>query len=212
MSAALELFEAILSQPSSISSPNRFGDAAHFLRTWANNPLLLGAVTPSGPALAAAMAAEVDPSQPGPVIELGPGTGVMTQALLARGIAPERLFLIEYEPGFCDLLRARFPGVTIIQGDAYDLRGTLGAQLTAAPIAVVSSLPLITRPEPQRADLLKQAFDLMLPNSPFVQFSYSVFSPVPLKLAPPHRLKTSPWVWRNVPPARVWVYRAGAIG
>lgn len=187
---------------------SRRADAAQFLRTWAGNPLLLGAVTPSGPALAAAMAAEVDPAQPGPIIELGPGTGVMTEALLKRGIAPERLFLIEYEPGFCELLRARFPGVTVIQGDAYDLRGTLGARLSAPPVAIVSSLPLITRPEPQRAALLAEAFGLMAPGSPFVQFSYSLFSPAPRKLLAPHTLKISPWVWRNVPPARVWVYRA----
>jgi phosphatidylethanolamine/phosphatidyl-N-methylethanolamine N-methyltransferase len=199
-----------LSQPDTDAAKpqSRLADAGQFLRTWAGNPLLLGAVMPSGPALAAAMAAEVDPVQPGPVVELGPGTGVMTQALLARGIAPERLFLIEYEPGFCELLRARFPGVTIIEGDAYDLRGTLGARLGAPPSAVVSSLPLITRPAPQRAALLAAAFDLMAPGGPFVQFSYSLFSPAPRKLLPPHRLKTSPWVWRNVPPARVWVYRA----
>jgi phosphatidylethanolamine/phosphatidyl-N-methylethanolamine N-methyltransferase len=202
--------EAILNQSSSAASQSRRADAAQFLRTWASNPLLLGAVTPSGPALAAAMAAEVDPAQAGPVIELGPGTGVMTEALLKRGLAPERLFLIEYEPGFCDLLRKRFPGVNVVQGDAYTLRATLGARLTGAPVAVVSSLPLITRPEAQRAALLAEAFELMVPDGPFVQFSYSLFSPVPLKLAPPHRLATSPWVWRNVPPARVWTYRRGA--
>ncbi len=195
-----------MTQPTA-APQSRLADAAQFLRTWAANPLLLGAVTPSGPALAAAMAAEVDPAQAGPVIELGPGTGVMTEALLKRGLAPERLFLIEYEPGFCALLRTRFPGVTVVQGDAYTLRATLGARLTQPPIAVVSSLPLITRPEPQRAALLAEAFDLMLPDAPFVQFSYSLFSPMPLKLAPPHRLNISPWVWRNVPPARVWVYR-----
>ncbi len=196
-----------MTQPSPAKPQDRRADAAQFLRTWAGNPLLLGAVTPSGPALAAAMAAEVDPARPGPVIELGPGTGVMTEALLKRGLAPERLFLIEYEPGFCDLLRQRFPGVNVVQGDAYTLRATLGARLTEAPAAVVSSLPLITRPEAQRAALLVEAFDLMAPGGPFVQFSYSLFSPMPLKLAPPHRLTTSPWVWRNVPPARVWVYR-----
>ena len=191
------------------SPQSRLADAAQFFRTWAANPLLLGAVIPSSPALAAAMAAEVDPAQPGPVIELGPGTGVMTEALLQRGFSPERLLLIEYEPGFCDLLRARFPGVTVVQGDAYTLRTTLGPRLTQPPVAVISSLPLITRPEPQRAALLAEAFGLMVPDGAFVQFSYSLFSPMPLKLAPPYRLKTSPWVWRNVPPARVWVYRAG---
>lgn len=201
-----------MSQPSTASLQNRLADAAHFLRTWASNPLLLGAVTPSGPALAARMAAAVDPSQPGPVVELGPGTGVMTAALLARGIAPERLILVEYEPSFCELMRTRFPGATVVRGDAYELRATLASHLPAAPVAIVSSLPLTTRPARQRVDLLAQAFGLLAPNGPFVQFSYSLFSPVPLKEAPAHRLHTSPWVWRNVPPARVWVYRAGVSG
>jgi phosphatidylethanolamine/phosphatidyl-N-methylethanolamine N-methyltransferase len=71
-------------------------DNARFIRQWVENPRLIGAVSPSGPALAKAMASYVDVKTNDPIIELGPGTGPVTQALLARGIAPKRLFLVEY--------------------------------------------------------------------------------------------------------------------
>ena len=78
----------------------------------------------------------------GHIVELGPGTGPVTQALLARGIAPERLVLVEYESRFCHLLSERFPGVTIVQGDAYGLKATLDGKVPGKIATVVSSLPL----------------------------------------------------------------------
>ena len=99
----------------------RLDDEVRFLSSWIQSPLKTGAVSPSSPALAKAMAAEVDPEMPGPVVEIGPGTGPVTQAILARGISPQRLVLVEYNPEFCALLRRRFPGVTVIQGDGYAL-------------------------------------------------------------------------------------------
>ncbi|NDA46857.1 MAG: hypothetical protein EBY21_06185, partial [Alphaproteobacteria bacterium] len=92
---------------------NRFADEARFLKAWIEKPLLTGAVSPSGRSLAKMMARYVDPALPGLVIELGPGTGPVTQALLQRGIAPERLILIEYDPDFCKLLARRFPRVRV---------------------------------------------------------------------------------------------------
>ena len=80
------------------------GDEARFIRSWLENPKLAGAIAPSGRFLARAMAYCVDPALAGPIVELGPGTGPVTQALLARGVAPERLVLVEYEPDFCGLL------------------------------------------------------------------------------------------------------------
>ena len=105
---------------------DRFEDEARFLRSWLERPLLTGAVTPSGRMLARTMASYVDPRVPGPVIELGPGTGPVTDALVRRGIAQDRLVLVEYNPEFCKLLKRRFPKATIIQGDAYDIGETLG--------------------------------------------------------------------------------------
>jgi phosphatidylethanolamine/phosphatidyl-N-methylethanolamine N-methyltransferase len=189
---------------------DRFQDDAKFLKNWLDNPLKLGAVTPSSPFLARRMAEAVDPSIPGPVIELGPGTGPVTEALLARGVSPERLVLIEFNPEFCELLRGRFPGVTVVQGDAYAMDATLAGRLSgdlAQPAAaVVSSLPLTTRPVKARLDMFARARVMMRPDAPFIQFTYGVASPLPVKLAGVTARK-SDWVLRNIPPAQVWTYR-----
>ena len=191
---------------------NRFADEARFLKAWIEKPLLTGAVSPSGRSLARMMARYVDPAAPGLVIELGPGTGPVTQALLQRGIAPERLVLVEYDPDFCKLLARRFPRVKVVQGDAYDLNKTLEGIVTEPVAAIVSSLPLLTRPDPQRLALLKDAFSLMLPSGRFIQFTYGMLSPIPRKAkgveVMPFMAHASPAVWLNLPPARVFVYQA----
>ena len=97
------------------------GDHLHFLARLAANPRRIGAIAPSGAALARAMAAEVDPVRPGFILELGPGTGAITAALIDRGFAPERIVAIEYEAEFAALVRRRCPGVHVVQGDAFDL-------------------------------------------------------------------------------------------
>ena len=184
----------------------RLHDEARFLRSWLDNPLSAGAITPSGPALARAMAAAVDPERHGPVVELGPGTGPVTEALLERGIAEDRLILVEFDADFCTLLRARFPRARVIQGDAYGLAKTLATIAPGSVSAIVSSLPLLTRPEPTRLALLQQAFALLAPGAPFIQFTYGLSSPVP-RQGGGFNAEVSPPIWLNLPPARVWVYR-----
>lgn len=181
-------------------------DELHFFRGLLGNPAKTGAISPSGAALARRMAAEVDPRNDLPVLELGPGTGVVTRALLERGVKPEKLVAIEYNPVFCRLIADRMPGVTVLEGDAYDLAATLPGRFAGPFSAVVSSLPLLTRPPEVRIALLEAAFDRMAPGQPFIQFSYSLFAPVePI----PGRLgvERSRWVFKNLPPARVWTYR-----
>ena len=185
-----------------------FDDKVRFLRSWFEKPLLIGAVMPSGKALARKMAGYVDVNAAGPVIELGPGTGPVTEALIGRGVDPARLILVEFDPGFCDLLRARFPKVTVVQGDAYSLRRTLAETLKEPASALVSSLPLMTKPVKTRLQLVSEAFTLMKPNSPFIQFTYAAVSPVPTDLEG-LSVDSSERIWLNVPPARVWVYRRG---
>jgi phosphatidylethanolamine/phosphatidyl-N-methylethanolamine N-methyltransferase len=180
-------------------------DEARFLRSWFERPLTTGAVAPSGKALAQRMAAAVDPNSAGPIIELGPGTGPVTQALLEHGVAQERLVLVEYSADFCKLLAERFPKAQIIQGDAYAISRTLKGVVTEPAAAVVSSLPLLTKPESQRLRLLADAFSLMAPGAPFVQFTYMRPSPVPLVGG--FAASVSARVWKNLPPARVWTYR-----
>jgi phosphatidylethanolamine/phosphatidyl-N-methylethanolamine N-methyltransferase len=181
-------------------------DEVRFLRNWLGNPLRIGAVAPSGPQLAAMMASRIDPTLPGPIVELGPGTGVVTAAVLARGIAPDRLISIEYNPDFCRLLAERFPSVRIIRGDAYGLRTALAAYAHQPLAGVVSSLPLFTRPPAERLRLINDALDLLTPGAPFIQFSYALVPPVP-EDAGDFTIGRSNWVFRNLPPARVWTYR-----
>jgi phosphatidylethanolamine/phosphatidyl-N-methylethanolamine N-methyltransferase len=196
-------------QPSArVFKKPRLDDEVRFLRSWIEKPLAMGAVMPSGKLLARTMASYVDLNSDAPVIELGPGTGPITTALVERGVDPRRLVLVEYSPNFCALLRERFPKATVVQGDAYSLRETLGEILREPASAVVSGLPLVTKPMRTRVRLLRDAFTALAPKAPFVQFTYSVAPPIPKSL-PGISTEASERIWMNIPPARVWVYRKG---
>jgi phosphatidylethanolamine/phosphatidyl-N-methylethanolamine N-methyltransferase len=187
---------------------HRLDDEVRFIRSWLEKPLSMGAVTPSSRILARTMARYVEPSITGPIIELGPGTGPVTEALVEQGIDPGRLVLVEFNAMFCQLLRARYPAATVVQGDAYGLRRILGHLHRQPAAAVVSGLPLFTKPLRMRLRLLRDAFALMRPGAPFVQFTYAVVPPIPKALAGV-RAEASERIWLNLPPARVWVYRRG---
>jgi phosphatidylethanolamine/phosphatidyl-N-methylethanolamine N-methyltransferase len=177
-------------------------DNLRFLRALITRPKNIGAVLPSGPALANAMARQI--TARGPVLELGPGTGAITAAILEHGTPPESLTCVEYDGDFARHLRARFAGVNIVQGDAFDLDKTLAApHLQFA--AILSGLPLLNFPVAARRRLVDGALARLAPGGVFAQFSYGSHAPVtPPAGAGVTRAAT---VWANVPPARVWVYR-----
>ena len=168
-------------------------------------PKHIGAIAPSGRALAKAIALQIDPARPGPVLELGPGTGVVTEAILARGIAPERLTLVEYDSDMAAFLTGCFSGVDVIEGDAFDLAHTLGSKAGEKFCAAVSGLPLLNFPLAKRRHYLEGIVRLLLPGAPMIQFSYGAQPPVaPL---PGQTVTRAAMIWANLPPARVWVYR-----
>jgi phosphatidylethanolamine/phosphatidyl-N-methylethanolamine N-methyltransferase len=189
-----------------LKKPLRLDDEVRFLRSWMEKPLHMGAVMPSGRVLARTMAQYVDIDSTGPVVELGPGTGAITTALIERGVDQKRLVLVEYNPGFCALLRDRYPHAKVVQGDAYTLRDSLWNVLSTPASAVVSGLPLVTKPMLTRLKLIREAFLALAPGAPFVQFTYSVAPPIPKSL-PGVSTQASERIWMNLPPARVWVYR-----
>jgi phosphatidylethanolamine/phosphatidyl-N-methylethanolamine N-methyltransferase len=191
-----------------LKKPLRLDDEVRFLRSWIEKPLHMGAVMPSGRVLARTMAQYVDVDAEGPVVELGPGTGAITNALIEHGIDQKRLVLVEYNPGFCALLRDRYPQARVVQGDAYTLRDSLWDVLSVPASAVVSGLPLVTKPMLTRLKLIRDAFLALSPGAPFVQFTYSVAPPIPKSL-PGVSTEASERIWMNLPPARVWVYRKG---
>ena len=186
--------------------PLRLDDEMQFIRSWIEKPLSTGAVMPSSKALARTMARYVDPQSSGPVIELGPGTGPVTEALVQHGVDPARLVLVEFNPTFCRLLRTRYPAATVVQGDAYRLRRVLETHVDEPAAAVVSGLPLVTKPLRTRLRLISDAMSLLAEGAPFVQFTYAMLPPIPKGLSGV-RAEASELIWMNLPPARVWVYR-----
>ena len=124
---------------------------------------------------------------------------------IQHGVDQKRLVLVEFNPSFCRLLRTRYPDATVIQGDAYRIQHLLGGLLREPAAAVVSGLPLTTKPFKQRIKLIDEAFELMAPDAPFVQFTYAMVTPIPKR--PEVAAYAPELIWQNLPPARVWVYR-----
>jgi len=184
----------------------RLDDEMQFIRSWIEKPLSTGAVMPSSKVLARTMARYVDTQVSGPVIELGPGTGPVTEALVRHGVDPARLILVEFNSAFCRLLRTRYPAATVVQGDAYRLRRLLETFVREPAAAVVSSLPLVTKPPRARLRLIADAMGLLASGAPFVQFTYAMVPPIPKALSG-IKAEASELIWLNLPPARVWVYR-----
>jgi phosphatidylethanolamine/phosphatidyl-N-methylethanolamine N-methyltransferase len=172
-----------------------------FLSRFLAHPFRVGAIAPSSERLARAMAQTADLS--GNVLELGPGSGVITRALLQHGLNPSRLTALEYDGAFAADLRKRFPGVCVLEGDAFDFPALTGRMTFST---VVSGLPLLNHSREQGQALIAAALSHMAPGAPFVQFSYGLGPPVP----PPEGASVSfaKRVWRNVPPAAVWLYRS----
>jgi phosphatidylethanolamine/phosphatidyl-N-methylethanolamine N-methyltransferase len=176
-----------------------------FLKRWLKDPLKIGAIAPSGRELAAAMACLVPVGSVEPVIELGGGTGVITQALLEAGIAADRLTVIERDEALHDWLVRRFPNVRVLLGDAADLRSLLTPLGIERVGAVVSGLPLLAMRESVRDRIIEGSFALLGPNAPFIQFTYGPASPIPRrKLGVQGELKRL--ILNNLPPASVWLY------
>jgi phosphatidylethanolamine/phosphatidyl-N-methylethanolamine N-methyltransferase len=122
----------------------KLSSTALFLREWVANPKQVGAVLPSSRKLGAAMARWAPLHNGALALELGPGTGVVTEALIEKGLRPDRLIAVEYSAKMADLLRERFRGVRVITGDAFRVDELLKEhKVDTSRIEVVfSSLPL----------------------------------------------------------------------
>jgi phosphatidylethanolamine/phosphatidyl-N-methylethanolamine N-methyltransferase len=188
---------------------------ALFLKRWLRRPFAVGAVMPSGPLLTRAMAETTLgclAGQLGHVVELGAGTGEVTKALLAAGIEPHRLAVIERDPAMAGFLRRNFDGPQIIEGDAAHLPGLLVANGVERVAAVVSSLPLLSLPADIVNEIVSGVFEALPAGAAMVQFTYGPKPPVPQALRERLHLHgvRGPRIWRNVPPAVVWTFRKRA--
>jgi phosphatidylethanolamine/phosphatidyl-N-methylethanolamine N-methyltransferase len=188
-------------------------EGLRFLCLAMRKPARLGAVVPSGRSLAAAIADEIDAGVPGPVVELGGGTGNITSALLDNGVDPGEVVVIEREPALSDVISSRFPNIRVICGDAGDAKSLLAAAGILRVKAVVSGLPLLSMSDQCRRNIVAQSFGVMREEGVFVQFTYGPSAPMPRPLSEELGLigKRSTWVLENLPPASVWSYRRRLI-
>jgi phosphatidylethanolamine/phosphatidyl-N-methylethanolamine N-methyltransferase len=184
-------------------------DSGLFLREWIANPLRTGAVAPSSPKLAAAMARWLPENPDSHVLELGPGTGAVTEALIEHGLREDRLVAIERNPKLATLLRHRFPRALIISGDAWEMVDLLRER--HEPIervgAVISSLPLLNFPAEKCEQLAESIGSILEPKGRWVQYSYRIIGKRYPRGASRFQLLASKIVWMNLPPARVHVFQ-----
>lgn len=185
-------------------------DTWTFFRQWLKNPLAMAALSPSGQQLTRQMIAEL-PHGTRRVVELGGGTGVFTRALIAHGIIPDELLVLELNDALFEHLRSRFPKAHVVCGDARELKqiaiddGFLGQGMADV---VISGLGLLSMSRPMQSDILRSAFDVLKPDGRLVQFTYGPKSPVSREILADLGLsvRRGGFAWWNVPPATVYVY------
>ncbi len=183
-------------------------DFGRFFRSWIQNPLAIGAVAPSGRLLAKLMASGL--AAGARVIELGGGTGTVTQAILDAGVRPEDLVVVEQNAQFVNLLKRRFPASTVMEADAAQVVEHLDGARGSFDF-VISGLPLLLFSPAQKERLLSEAFELLTARGVLHQFTYAGRCPVGRDLRARLGLQTSligiaPF---NLPPAFVYRFVRG---
>lgn len=185
-------------------------DNRQFLMNFLRNPRTVGAIAPSSKTLGKTMARQIDAQRQGYVVELGGGTGAITRELLNSGIDVNRLVIVERDETFFRMLCKQFPQVKVLKGDACHLKKLLNDHGVNDVSYVVSGLPLTNMPRAIRCAIMEQAFKVLASGGEFIQFTYSLISPVPKNEMQELKIegKAMKRVWRNLPPARIWHYSA----
>ena len=182
-------------------------NTALFLKRWLANPLQMGSVIPSSPALCRRIAALAACGPDEVVVELGAGTGVISRALLDAGLPPERLVVVEIVRDMADHLRSTLPGVNVIQGDAFELAQALPARMHGKVGTAICGIPLVMLPLAQQRRFV-DAVESVAPGKGFLLYTYCITSPLPYRKLG-LTAKREAWTPFNVPPASVWRYQPG---
>jgi phosphatidylethanolamine/phosphatidyl-N-methylethanolamine N-methyltransferase len=179
-------------------------DASIFFALWLQKPLRIAAVNPSGARLADALARCVDFARPGPILELGAGTGSLTQGLVRAGCPPGRIIALEREPPLVAVLRRQFPAMTVIEGDATRVGHYLAGSVERLA-GVVSSLPIKWFPIEQQYAVVRPCLDLLGPSGRFLQLTNAFSSPLAVDRLGIEGREIGR-VWLNLLPAQIWAY------
>jgi len=179
-----------------------------FLKQYLRNPFGTGGVAPSGRQLAKLMVATIAPQPSEVIVELGPGTGAFTRELLAQGVVPTNLILVEFNKEFVKFLKREFPDLRIVEGPAQDLPRLLKTLGQGPVTKIISGIPLRSMKPAECRHIAMAVAAVLEPGGLFVQFSYFKASPVPKEVAAEVGLtgKLVGSAMNNVPPAFVWQY------
>ena len=184
----------------------KFDDELKFFKGWIDKPRAVGAIIPTSSVTARRMASIIDARSGLPVLEVGPGTGVITKAILGRGVKPSDLYAVEYSSEFVSHLRRNYSGVNVIEGDGFNLDKTLGDKRDVVFDCVVSGVPLLNFPVERRVAYLDSLLKRIPTGRPVVQLTYGPKSPIP----PGHgdyTVEHFHFILRNIPPTQLWLYR-----
>lgn len=179
-------------------------NAGLFFRRWLANPLQMGSIIPSSRTLCRRIAALARRAEDEVIVELGAGTGVVSRALLAAGVPPEKLVVVEIVHDMAEHLRKTLPGVNVIQGDAFDLANALPERLHGKVGTAICGIPLVMLPTGQQRRFVA-AVESVAPGRGFLLYTYCITSPLPYA-ALGLTAKREAWTPRNFPPASVWRY------
>lgn len=182
-----------------------------FLLRALRNPRQIGAVAPSSRALGALLAHHAAIDDSSPIVELGGGSGSITRSLIAAGIDPKRLYVVELDKELAIYLKKAFPQANIIQGNAAELGKILPPEIIGKVHRVVSGLPMTNMPENIRKQILESCFEIMSSRGAYLLYTYRPRSSIDAKAnhLTKQRLGT---VFLNLPPATVWQYTKDSTG
>jgi phosphatidylethanolamine/phosphatidyl-N-methylethanolamine N-methyltransferase len=187
----------------------KFGEEIHFFKGWQRDKRGVGALIPTSGITARRMASIIDASSGLPVLELGAGTGVITNAILQRGIVPKNLVSIEYAAHFCEILHKRFPDVDVRNGNVFELGQVLGERNGETFDCVISAVPMLSFPLQRRISLMEDLLSRIPRGRPVIQITHGPLSPLPA-LPDVYTISHFDFVVRNIPPAQLWLYRAAS--
>ena len=189
--------------------PRPFKEDIEFLKVWLKNPASVGAVKPTSRIMARHMVDLLPKDSALPVLELGPGTGVITAEILNSGISPQNLVSVEYSSDFYQYMREKYPDISVIHGNAMDLTRTLSDCPHQKFAGIISGIPLLNLPVEDRQLIVFEALKRVEGAGPFIQFSYGLKPPV-TSIPGKFTVEKSERIFRNLPPACIWIYRKDA--
>lgn len=178
-----------------------------FVKTFVRAPRQTGSICPSSKALVSALVRAVPQKDCGLVVDLGAGTGIITEELLSTGVPAQSVVAVECCESLVETLRHKFPEVLILGEDARDLNRLLAVNHACEPVrAIVSSLPFRSMPN-RIVDAVAYEMKEVLQERGgcLIQYSYLWWLRYPLRkygFIPQRRFL----VFKNVPPAVVEVY------